>query len=709
VILGLQLSILIAGTGKQRAAPDLWQSTGIKSFVDARGRPHVRSDRTDEGASGGSHCAASRSVAVESALNDAIRLHRAGHLGDAEQIYRRILDAQPNHCDSLHLLGAIDLQRSNYAEAVRKIDAALELDPTLSEAFNNRGTALQQMNRLDEAVASHDRAILLKADYAEAFNNRGNALLELRRLDEALASHDRAIALNPDYAEAFNNRGCVLLEMHRLDEALASCDKAIALNPVYAHAFNNRGRVLLEMHRVAEGAASYRNETPGPDDELRLLEEALTNFDKAIVLKPDYAEAFNNRGTVLLELKRLDETLASHDKAIALRPDYADAFDRRSGVLFEMERFDKALASCDSAIALRPDHARCSNNRGVILTELMRLDEALSSYDKAIALKPDFAAALNSRGMLSLLMGRYREGWADFEWRGKASRQWKPPAINAPHWQGENLAGRHIVVYAEMHFGDVIHFARYVPLLSRRGAKVTFIVPATLARLFRTFEPHIEIACSDAGLSPVDFQCALMSLPLRFGTESTSIPGQTPYLRAETDLVARWKNKIGDKGFKIGIAWQGKAQRTADRRRFTLTHIIPLSRVSSVRLISLQKNAGVEQLEGIPPDTRVETLGDFDDGPDAFIDTAAVMETLDLIITSDTSIAHLAGALGRPTWIALKYVPDWRWSLDRDDSPWYPNARLFRQDANRDWTSVFSKIEQELRALLDAAPGYRRV
>ena len=659
----------------------------------------MRSDRTDEDASGGSCVAAPRRFAIESALNDAMRLHRAGHLRDAEQIYRQILEAQPDHPESLRLLGAIDLQRNNYAEAVRKIDAALELNPTLCDAFNNRGTALRQLNRLDEAVESHDRAIVLKPDYAEAFNNRGNALLELRRLDEALASHDHAIALKPDYAEAFNNRGCVLLEMRRLDEALASFDNAIALNPSYAHAFNNRGRVLLEMHRLAESAASYRNETSRHGDE-GLLERALANHDEAIALKPDYAEAFNNRGTVLLELKRLDEALASHDNAIGLRPDYADAFDRRSGVLFEMERFEEALASCDNAIALRPQSARTNNNRGVILTELMRLDEALASYDEAIALKPDFAAALNSRGMLSLLMGRYREGWADFEWRGKANRAWMPAAIDAPHWQGETLEGRHIVVYAEMHFGDVIHFARYVPLLSRCAAKVTFIVPATLARLFRTWAPQIEIACSVGGLESVDFQCALMSLPLRFGTEPSSIPGRTPYLHAEKDLVARWRNTIGEAGFKIGIAWQGKAQRTADRRRFTLADIAPLSRVASVRLISLQKNAGIEQLKYLPRGTHVETLGDFDGGPDAFIDTAAVMETLDLIVTSDTSIAHLAGALGRPTWIALKYVPDWRWSLDRDDSPWYPTARLFRQDATRDWAPVFSNMEQELRILL---------
>ena len=660
----------------------------------------MRSDRSEDDAPGCLGGATEPVFAIGTALADAIWLHRAGYLSDAEQIYRRILDTQPDHADSLHLLGTIDLQRGNYAEAVRKIDAALDLDPTLSDAFNNRGTALRKLKRPDEAVASHDKAIALQPDHAEALNNRGNALLELKRFDEALASHDRAIALKPDYAEAFNNRGGVLVEMQRLDDALESYDKAIALNPSYAHAFNNRGRVLMEMYRLAEASASYHNDKSGDGRERNLLDEALASHDKAIALNPDYAEAFNKRGEVLLALKRIDEALASHDKAIALKPDYAEAIDRRSGVLFEMERFDEALASCDKAIALRPSHAGTINNRGVILTELKRLDEALVSYDNAIALKPEFPAALNSRGMLKLLTGRYRQGWADFEWRGKANRAWCPPTIDAPQWSGEDLAGRHIAIYAEMHFGDVIHFARYVPLLSRRGAKVTFVVPVALARLFRTLTPQVEIVSSITALRSVDFQCALMSLPLKFGTELSSIPGHTPYLGAEKELVAYWKNKLDDAGFKIGIAWQGKAQRTADRRRFALADIVSLSHLPGVRLISLQKNEGVEQLEDIPPGMRVETLGDFDGGQDAFIDTAAVMEHLDLIITSDTSIAHLAGALGRPTWIALKYAPDWRWLLDRDDSPWYPTVRLFRQDESRDWKSVFSKMEQELRVLL---------
>jgi tetratricopeptide (TPR) repeat protein len=480
---------------------------------------------------------------IGDAFENAVKLHQAGRLDEAQQIYRQILAAQPDQFDSLHMLGVIDLQRGKHAEALRKIDAALELNPDYAEAVAHRGVAVQRLGRLDEALASYDEAIRLDPHHAGAHNNRGNVLMELRRLNEALAS-----------------------------------------------------------------------------------------YDKALALKPHHAGGFHNRGTALRELNRFDEALASYDKAIALKPDYAEAF--------------------------------------------------------------------NSRGMLKLLRGRWSDGWVDYEWRGKMEHKRRSPKIKAQDWREEDLAGCSLAVYAEMHFGDSIQFARYLPLLSRRGAEVTFFAPAKLIRLFRTLTPQISLANAIDGRSHFDFRCAVMSLPYRFGTEVLSIPNEVPYLSAEKDLVGYWKNKIGEAGFKIGIAWQGLSQGALDRRRFALAEIAPLAQLPGVRFISVQKHDGLEQLDGLPAGTKVETLGDFDSGPDAFIDTAAVMENLDLIITSDTSIAHLAGALGRPTWVALVYIPEWRWLLDRDDSPWYPTMRLFRQETDGDWKSVFAKMERELRSLL---------
>ena len=409
-----------------------------------------------------------------------------------------------------------------------------------------------------------------------------------------------------------------------------------------------------------------------------------------------------------MELQRLDEALASYNRAIALKPNDAEFFNNRGTVLKDLNRLDQALASYDQAIALRPGHADAYNNRGVVLMELKRLDEALASYDRAVALKPDYAEAFNNRGMARLLAGRHREGWADHEWRWKAKTfSGERPKLDAPVWQGENIEGCRILVFGEQGLGDVIQFARYLPLLAQRGAKVTFLVRENLIRLLRPLRSEIEIVGSIEKCDPFDFQCALMSLPQPFGTDLKSIPNRVPYLEPEEDRVARWKQFIGAHGFKIGIAWQAKlgftpAVRMHGRgRSFPLAELVPLGRLPGVRLISLQKHHGLDQLMNLPNGATVEILGDdFDGGPDAFIDTAAAMSNLDLIITPDTSIAHLAGALGRPTWVALKYVPDWRWLLDRDDSPWYPTMRLFRQGSDGDWKSAISKIEQALRSLV---------
>ena len=484
----------------------------------------------------------------------------------------------------------------------------------------------------------------IKPDYADALNNRGITLQELKRFDEALASYDRVLAIKPDYAEALNNRGNTLQELKRFDEALASYDRALAIKPDYAEAHSNRGNTLQELKR---------------------LDEALASYDRALAIKPDYAEALNNRGNSLQDLKRLNEALASYDRALAIKPDYAEAF----------------------------------NNRGNTLQELKRLDEALASYDRALAIKPDYADALNNRGITRLLSGHFQEGWVDYEWRWQTKDfSTRRPKLDAPDWQGEDIAGRSILVFTEQGMGDVIQFARFLPLLARRGAKVTFGPPANLIRLLRPLGTQIELVGSLKSGKTYDFQCALMSLPLWFGTDLNSIPAQIPYLKPEADLAARWSRRIGDQGFKIGIAWQGNPVGKIDQgRSYPLSELVPLARMPGVRLISLQKYHGLDQLGHLPSDVTVETLGDdFDGGQDAFIDTAAVMSHLDLIITSDTSIAHLAGTLGRRTWVALQYVPDWRWLLDRDDSPWYPSLRLFRQETHGDWKGVFSRMEKKL-------------
>jgi FkbM family methyltransferase len=634
---------------------------------------------------------------------------------DALASYDRALALKPYYPVALNNRGVVLGALKRFDDALASYDHALALLPDYAEALNNRGGALEDLKRFDDALASYDRALALKPDYPEALNNRGVALGALKRSDEALASYDRALALLPDYPEALNNRGVALEGLKRFDEALVSFERALAIKPDYSKALNNRGIALEDLKRFEDALASYDaalallpdyaealNNRGNALRNLKRFDDALASYGHALVIKPDYAEALNNLALALQDMKRFDDALASYDRALAIRPDYADAFNNLGLTLADLNRPDEALASYDRALALQPDHANALNNRGNAFRDKKRLDEAIASYDRAIAFKPDFAEVIYNRGMSRLLGGDFRKGWPDYEYRwGLKDAPVKPHEIDAPEWRGEDMEGRSILVYIEQGLGDGIQFARYLPLLVQRGARVSFYVPAQLTRLFRPLA-GIELISSLKARKSFDFQCALISLPLWFGTDLESIPNQVPYLEPEEGLARRWKQIIGDTGFKIGIAWQGNPQGKADRgRSFPLSELASLSRLPGVRLISLQKHHGLDQLAGLPVGTMVETLsGGFDNGPDAFIDTAAIMSNLDLIITSDTSIAHLAGALGRPTWVALKYVPDWRWLLDRQDCPWYPTARLFRQKTAGDWRSVFSAMEQELSSAL---------
>lgn len=530
------------------------------------------------------------SIPADRPFEPALELHRAGDHDAAATLYRQVLEAQPDHADSLRLLGVIECQRGNHAAAVLLLQAALKVDP---------GSA-KSLNRL------------------------GNAFRKLRRLEDAIASFDCAIALNPAYAKAFNNRGNTFTEMRRFPEALASYDNAIANDPCFA-------------------------------------------------------DALKNRGDVLQRLRRLEEAVASYDHAVALLPDFAEAL----------------------------------NNCGCALHELNRLDEALARFDRAISLKPDFANAYVNRGMTTLLSGKLQRGWTDLEWRWKAnSVAGKFPAVDASLWRGESLAGRRILVWPEQGLGDVIQFVRYLTLIAQRGAEVVFLAPAKLARLLGRHSQGVEVVDSLEGLAPFDFQCALMSVPLRYSTDLPTVPAAIPYLRPEKELVDRWAMHLRNDGFRIGIVWQGNPNRSLDLgRSIPLVEFVPLARIPGVRLISLQKAHGLDQLTGLPADSNVELLpDDFDGGPDAFIDTAAVMANLDLIISSDTSVAHLAGALGRPAWIALRHVPEWRWLTSRSDSPWYPTMQLFRQTGQGNWKTVFDEIGIALRSRLSITvdiPGGR--
>jgi len=625
------------------------------------------------------------SATLQAKFRQAFVLHQQGRFAEAERAYQEILQQEPTYFDALHQLGVVALQTRRTRRGVELIAKAIGFNPNVAAAHNSLAYGLRGLKRPQEAIASYDKAIALKPGYAEAYNNRGNALNDLKRHAEALASYDNAIALKPNLAEAHNNRGNALNDLKRHEEALASYDKAIALKPGYADAYNNRGNALNALQRH---------------------EEALASYERAIALKPGYADAYNNRGNALNDLKCAQEAIASHDRAIALKPDFAEAYSNRGNALRNLQRDEEALANYDKAIALKPNYAEAHNNRGNALNALQRHEEALASYDKAIGLKPDYAEAYFGKSVLLLLMERFEEGWRLYEWRKKVKLV-AARSYSQPPWSGvEGIAGKTLFVHWEQGLGDTIQFCRYAKLAEARGAKVIMSVLDSLMWLVKQLSPTIDVINAKSEPSHFDYHIPLLSMPLAFNTTREDIPAEVRYLRADKERVVNWQQKLGNDGIKIGICWQGRTGDVDIGRSFPVTEFCNISKNPNVRLISLQKGQGIEQLAQLPEGMKVANFSEeLDAGAHAFLDTAAIMENLDLIITSDTAIAHLAGALGRPTWVALKQVPEWRWGLEGSVTPWYPTLRLFRQKTRGDWKGVFAEIEKELSLLIASKTG----
>jgi tetratricopeptide (TPR) repeat protein len=617
-----------------------------------------------------------------STIRQAVTLHQQGQLDEAERLYTRILQDQHDHFDALHLLGVLMHQRGRSEEALDLIAKALATKARSADAYANHGRVLTALRRHDEALASYDLALALKPDHLEALFHRGNALHELKRSDEALKSIDRALALRPNYADALNNRGVILHELKRYDEALASYDRALVLLPDNASALHNSGNALGELKR---------------------FDEALANYDRALAVRPDYAEALYNRGKTLNEMGRHDEALASYDRALALQPDYAEALYNRGNLLNALDRHDEALASYDRVLSVQPNNVEVLNNRGSVLKELKRLDEALASYDRALVLRPDYAEAHWNEALSRLLTGDYRRGWAKYEWRWKyASMALAKRNFPQPLWLGDDaICGKTILLYSEQGLGDTIQFCRYVPLVAARGAHVILEVEKPLQSLFNTFADSTQVICKGDPLPDFDVQCPLLSLPLAFGTRIVTIPSDTPYLHVPPQALKIWDTRLGPKRRpRIGLAWSGNAAHKNDRNRsIKLRDLLPLLD-SEATFVSLQKDARADDMAVL---RERDDILHFGDALGDFSDTAALVSLLDLVISVDTSIAHLAGALGKPAWVLLTHVPDFRWLLDRDDSPWYPTVRLFRQDGTRAWGNVIARIREALLKLRDAS------
>ena len=642
----------------------------------------------------------------QATMQQAVALHQQGCLSEAAELYRGALAQRPDDSNALHLLGLVKFAHGATGEALTLIEGALRNGLASPQMLLNRGLVLNALNRPLDAIASFDQAILRDRNFLEAYNNRAILLASLGRPDDALESYRQALRVAPTEAALLYNYGNLLKDLGRRDEALAAYDAALTVRPDAAEVHVERADVLRELKRYDEAVPSYDRALALRSDDVAALcnrglaldalgrhAEAVESYDRALTLRPDDPVIPRNRGCALISLQRFDEALATFDAILARYPADAEAHYNRGNVFLQREQFGDALTSYDAALAARSDLAEAHNNRGLALKELGRLSDSADSHRRAYAIDPGHVEARWNEALLQLLTGDYDHGWAGYE-----ARWQKEPLIRArrdfpqPLWRGEPITGQTILIHSEQGLGDTIHFSRYLPLVAATGARVVFEVQPPLRRLLHGIGGAEVIARGDA-LPSFDWHCPLMSLPLAFGTRVATIPADMPYVHAAADLARAWGLRLGGKQRpRIGLAWAGNAEHRNDpNRSIALAKLLQLLDADA-DFISLQKvvRPGDEALLEARAILSVgDALGDF-------ADTAALMAELDLVISVDTSVAHLAGALGKPVWVLVTHSPDWRWLVGRDDSPWYPTARIFRQDQSRDWDAVIGRVKAAL-------------
>jgi tetratricopeptide (TPR) repeat protein len=575
---------------------------------------------------------------------DGYRLRAGGQPLDAAQCCQQALAVDPGCADAMHLMGLLSFDGGQYDHAIEWLSRAIR-QAAKAEYLKHLGAVLQHVKRNDEALMAFDKAVQFQPDSAELWCCLGGSLLQLGREDDALLSYLHALKLQPDNFDAASKSGVLLHRRERWDEALACFNKCLSVQPDLAPILNLR-------------AIAHRG--------LRNYENYLSDSLRAHTLDPVDAEACNNAGEALLWLGRDEDAVAWFDKALALLP----------------------------------NNPTILTNKAEAMTQLRRLDEAAKTYALVRTIAPGHAKAEWNLALLKLLTGDFVAGWA-----GRQAR-WKIPAYTAsypkfeqPMWRGEEpIMGKTILIHVDEGFGDTLLFARYAPMVAAQGARVILVVADALQPLLSGLPGVAQcLPLSASHLPDFDLHCPFSSLPMIFRTRVDHVPAASYLPQPAAERVQAWERRLGPRSKpRIGLAWSGSITHANDQRRSVpLSMLTPLLDVDA-SFVSLQKDPRPDDGAVLAQHGQIVDLtAHLTD----FTETAALLSCLDLVITADTSVAHLAGALGRPTWIMLPYVPDYRWLLDRDDSPWYPTVRLFRQDATRDYASVVDRIRAELAAL----------
>jgi tetratricopeptide (TPR) repeat protein len=540
-----------------------------------------------------------------------------------------------------------------------------------------------QKGQLSGAAKLYAAVLEHQPNHFDALHFLGLLSYQQGHLGEALRCIAAALRSNSRSVEGLANHGLVLHALGRYADAVTSYDQALALMPDSAEVHNGRGNALTQLGRH---------------------QEALQSFDRALAIRPDYLLACYNRGTCLFDVGRAEEALADFDRALAIDPHHAETLGNRGNVLFRLNRIEEALTAYETALAISPRHPQLLHNRAHALRQLGRPTEALTTIAKAIDLGGADPEILYERALIQLTLGGFGAGWNSYEWRWQ-TREFAAQrrGFLQPLWLGEEpMTGKTILLHAEQGFGDTIQFARYLPLVAGLGAHVILEVQRELKTLMAGLDGAMTVTARGEELPPFGLHCPLASLPLAFKTEIATIPARPPYIAVPQDRVARWRERLPAQPLSVGLVWAGRPTHPNDRNRsIALERMTPLFAAARTRFVSLQC------------DVRSDDDGILRRHPDIlclghevrdFADTAAIISLLDVIVSVDTAVAHLAGALGKPVFILLPYAAEFRWMLDRQDTPWYPTARLFRQPRLGDWETVVTQVRASLEDETARAP-----